>query len=817
MPVNGTVNIQGLVFTNIPPLTITSITLATAITTFTTIGEQAALFGDGVLSDGTQAVIDGTQTCAITYRSTNSDVVSVDENETATAVGPGIALVSASTEGLTAVTTLTVSPGDPLTAVAGLVHLADGSGVKGADVALFALGRSTVTDGNGAFMLADVPTQLGDIHAVATTTIGGKEFYGAARFVEAVGGGFADAGIITLSDAIRWVKPNDGSWANIQNWEIFSPPGVGQKAVIDVPDAEITVTHDDTVPFDGPIGDLLCNERLRLEFDTLSVGGLFQMNNTLEMACGQLVNSTINLGPGALINMARAACRSRLDGVTINGNMDLINSGVRILNGLTINGDVRLAGGTGSTAVGMSFQGAVKFLDGNGTVAFLNNPSSSSIRQVDGGSLRIASGITIRGAEGRIGTADAPLVHDGVIHSDTSGTIEINGLDWINNGTLRVSGDGSELLTRGSWTNNGAVEATGAGRLILGDSWQNLGTLTVTDADVRLDHEFTIAELGTFSFVNSLVVIEGTFTNGTNLVLDANRFHWRLGGGTVVGGTISSADGTTFDVVQTITGGIPTLDGVTLDADMRFLTGGTVLIRNGLTLNSTIPLNGYTLSVDAPNRTIDGTGRIEFLSSPFANSVIQADPRGANDFGVMTIGPGITIAGGVGRVGPSTAFFGAPASLINQGTIHSDRPGIILVDGTDWVNNGVLKSSGDGGVRALGAWTNNGTVHAGANSPFESLEGYTQSSAGTMLIDIAGIAAGDVGRLSVTGTAIFAGTMRVEFTDGFMPSAGQSFTVVEHDGHSGVFASIEAPSLGGDLVLVPSYELTRLVLTVAQP
>ena len=103
-----------------------------------------------------------------------------------------------------------------------------------------------------------------------------------------------------------------------------------------------------------------------------------------------------------------------------------------------------------------------------------------------------------------------------------------------------------------AWTNHGSIEAEDSGQLVLGDpghSFQNLGTITATDADVRLNGDFVIADLGTFDFINSLVAIEGTLLNDAGLVLDAGRFNWKLGRGTVLGGTISSADGTTFGIV----------------------------------------------------------------------------------------------------------------------------------------------------------------------------------------------------------------------------------------------------------------------------
>jgi hypothetical protein len=519
----------------------------------------------------------------------------------------------------------TAAPGDPaFTNVTGVVKMAGSGGdaVIGAVVELIGQGQSTITSGDGGLFFSNASTESCIVDVVATANVNGEDLFGAARFVKTVGGGTTDVGTITLSNVIRWVQPASGMWKDAVNWEPFFVPSQGKAVEIDVPDADITVTHDDDVPFDGPFDALTCNERLRLDRGTLSVDGSFQMNNTLDLVGGTLANSTVNLGTEGLINVL---CQSDLDGVIINGNMDvLINSqGVRINNRLTINGDVRIGGFTGSAATGMFFLGPDPVLKGVGTVAFVANPSDSTIIQSGAGNLHVEAGITIRGAEGRIGRSDSPLVLDGLVHSNAAGTLQVRGSDCVNNGTLRASGAGSELWARGSWTSHGTIEADSDGRLILGDDglpFLNLGSLSASGADVRLNSDFTIADLGAFDFDDSLVVIEGTLQNGTNLVLDAGQFNWKLGCGIVVGGTISSADGTTLDLVSGLGCSNAGLDGVTLNADMRMPQAKSADIVNGLTLNGTIRMDAFNaisarIDVLGPTRTINGTGSIEFAST----------------------------------------------------------------------------------------------------------------------------------------------------------------------------------------------------------
>ena len=637
-----------------------------------------------------------------------------------------------------------------------------------------------------------------------------------------------------LPGVARWTAPSEGQWKDDPNWRNRAVPISGDQVFIDVPDTVATVTRDFSVQGDSPIGSLFSNEKLLMDRGTLSVAGPFQMNNTLEMSCGTIVDSTVDVGPGAVINVVTGICASTVDGVTINGNVDILgmNNILKVRNGLTLNGAVRLAGFTGSFGNGLMFQGSNRVLDGNGVISFISNPSASFITH-DAGSLQVKPGITIRGGQGQVGRSDLPLVQDGVIDSDSAGQIQVQGLDWVNNGALRVRGEGRVLRVGDGWTNHGSIEAANSGQLILGSpgsSFQNLGTITATDADVRLNGDFTIADLGDFDFDDSLIAIEGTFINDTGLVLDSGKLNWKLGRGTVLGGTISSADGTAFGLVPGICcGGDTVLDGVTMDADMNVTDRAQLLkIRNGLTLNGTLRINGHTTAVYlyTSDKSITGTGRIEFLSTTTSNSLRQGDG------GTMRIGPGITIEGVNGVVG-TNAVQGQTATLINDGVIHANRAGFFQVGGLNWVNNGTLRVSntstlmlrdewtnngtvraGGGTLRVFGTWTNHGVLRLGSGPAAQSDADCQQSPTGATVVEISSTAEGGYGKMVVTGTATLDGVLRVEFEDTFTPSAGQSFTVLQYGSRVGQFATIEAPGLDAGLQVVPTYGANSLVIAI---
>jgi hypothetical protein len=296
-----------------------------------------------------------------------------------------------------------------------------------------------------------------------------------------------------------------------------------------------------------------------------------------------------------------------------------------------------------------------------------------------------------------------------------------------------------------------------------------------------------------------------------------------LGGGTVLGGTISSADGTSFDRVQGIALGAATLDGVTIDADISMPgTGGDVKIRNGLTLNGRVRQNvtigSALIRVDGPTRTIDGTGQIEFLSTAPGSSgntgIIQNSLGGAGDLGAMTIGSGITVFGTGGIVGENGDVF--PATLVNEGTIHSDRPGSISIRGIDWINNGTVRSSGGGALRTFDAWINNGTVRIGPGPFLDSDSDFTQSSTGMFLTEILSTSPDGYGKMIVDGTATLDGVLRIEFEDSYNPVVGDSFAILQYGTRVGAFALIEAPLLDPGLQIAAFYDESFLNIVIQQ-
>ena len=315
------------------------------------------------------------------------------------------------------------------------------------------------------------------------------------------------------------------------------------------------------------------------------------------------------------------------------------------------------------------------------------------------------------------------IINQGTIEEDaaaasvalTSNVLTING-DWVNTGTIEA-GNGTTLDLYGNWSNDGTITVAAmctanlgspvnispANSSAAGYDWSNQGTLSIGNgATVNLGGVFTVDTFESFianlaaigeSLAADTVSLTGTLDNsgldnpasGGVLALDAATGTLNLAGGQIYQGVITTSgsddlagtDGST----QITAGG--TLDGVTLDG---VLEGGWAKVMDGLTLNGTIGSTtldfgqGPATGVPADNtpQEVVGSGTIEGSQESLVNY--------SND--MLTIGPGITIVGGLNTsiepayypYYPTPGFYdyfdyyyGGP--ITNDGTIEENPAG----------------------------------------------------------------------------------------------------------------------------------------------
>jgi hypothetical protein len=408
-------------------------------------------------------------------------------------------------------------------------------------------------------------------------------------------------------------------------------------------------------------------------------------------------------------------------------------------------------------------------------------------------------------------------------------------------------------------------------------------------------------------------------TNDSGLALTDTTGSLYLRGGTIVGGTVTTAGGA--ELIATQSGG--TLTGVTLGGTLEVgqILHTKVTVTGGLALSQgTINMEGNGLLSFVGSQALGGTGTVSF-----ADGDARKDLAVPNSGDTLTIASGVTIHGDSGMVGTSKG-----GSISNDGTIASDAGGTITVQnlanfaggtltGGTWVagNKGTLRLLGanivtnaagivlDGGSShfysdsatadalaglntnaAVGRFTvQNGAVFTPSSGTFSNagavtvsggtlaatgyvqtegstlLSGgtlgasptatvdlaggtlggagtidasltnasevdlgtapgllaiagnYTQTSAGTLTLKVGGAAAGtQFDQVNIAGKAALGGTLDVALINGFGPSGGQAFDVLNFAGSSGGFATFHPPLIGGSPAFVTKLAATRLDL-----
>ncbi len=487
-----------------------------------------------------------------------------------------------------------------------------------------------------------------------------------------------------------------------------------------------------------------------------TVNGTFSLNaqtGSLLIQNGAIIGGTLNLSDGAELlfgGMFGAALRD----VTVQGELLLRASSIVTLLGTTTFTAARLTGdganlrlGDGYTLVNPVI--AEGSATGTRTVSLSGN--DFGVRTIGPtGSIRLApgcgGGLNIAG-----NTGAETLLNNGSISSEAAGqTLAIlSSVRWFtNNATIALS-SGSFIVNTGTTFANaatGVMSATGANAtLSVVSMWSNAGTITITDATLNLGGTFGNFNFPGFTRSGGTVNLSGTFNNPGLLALNASTGSWRLLGGSIIGGSLTLADGSTL--IFTGSGG--TLNNLALGGEVVLgpneavavlgttsfsaarLTGGGANLRIGAGVTISVPViaegsgtgtRTVTLgSGAAGNATIASSGTIRLAAGTGGGLTINNDnPSTLINNGVIeTLAAGQTL-----RINNSRLTVSA------TGSISAGAGAILTIVPTNWTNAGALSvtdttltmggnigsfniagfTRSGGVVNLIGAYTNSGTL-----------------------------------------------------------------------------------------------------------
>jgi fibronectin-binding autotransporter adhesin len=519
-------------------------------------------------------------------------------------------------------------------------------------------------------------------------------------------------------------------------------------------------------------------------------GTLTLTNNTNSYQGGTIVN----VGP--LIVSTDANLGAAAGGITIANNATLVTTtgfttsrSVTLNNGATIqptsgflilNGNVT---GTGPLIVSGIGNGASRLTLGSASNSYTGGTS------INGGFLSVFSDANLGNAAGGL---------------------------TLDNGTLQVFGSYSTSRTVGVGAGNGTFDTNGNNITLNGPLTVNAsGALIKTGTGPMTVLNPSYAGR-TQVIAGQLILTSGSLSSSVNVASGATL---SLNGTTMNEGTNSlfvSSGGTIEYRSNSVFGGYLTGNGIhRVPSDSTFTFFSTSNILNG----ADVRLDGQTSFTN-----VFSGGKITTSSQPFTWSGGANSSSGnlivggsiATQFwssdGVITINPGGSLSNTSNNLvlgGGSRTTINASGSLSTQtGTTIELNGGLLVnngtITGTVNVNYGSLaKGVGtydvvhvtDGGVFAPG---NSPGIVTAASALFDS--GSTIGGP-TLLIELAGTTPGaQYDQLHVTGQLSLGGTLAVSLINGFTPSAGNSFDILDFGTLIGTFNTINLPALGAGLM-----------------
>jgi len=523
------------------------------------------------------------------------------------------------------------------------------------------------------------------------------------------------------------------------------------------------------------------------------VGTLFVTSDNTYSGPTILTSGTLQVGStGALSPNSAFTVDSILDLHGFNSTIgSLSGTGVVMNNGtvaatLTVGND-----NTNSVFSGVLENGSTATLAltkiGAGTLTLTGTNTYTGGTTINGGTLQLGNG-------GTTGSIVGNVTDNGTLAFDRSDVFTFGGL-ISGTGSVRQIGSGTTILTAdntytgGTTINSGTLQLGNGGTTgsIVGNVTDN-GTLAFDRSDVStfgglISGTGSVRQIGTGT---TILTANNSFTGGTTI----NGGTLQLGNGGTTGSIVGNvtdngtlafdrSDAFTFSGTISGTGSIRQIGaGTTVLTGNNTYSGGTIISAGTLQLG-----NGGTTGSIVGNVTDNGT--LVFDRSD-----------------IVTFSGVISGTGGVEQIGTGTTVLTAANTYTGQTTVDD---GSLIVDGSIASTQVLVNSRGLLGGRGLiGAnVVNSGIISPGNPTGTLTISGnYTQTSNGTLRIQVAGTAPGQFGLLAISGHATLGGNLQIVPINGFQLAVGNKLTFLTATGGvSGNFSTIENPFPSGTSVL----------------
>ncbi len=628
----------------------------------------------------------------------------------------------------------------------------------------------------------------------------------------------ASAGTCNLSSATTWIDGN-GNWSTDGNWNPATAPDDSGTNVC-ITDGSSTVTLDtseDVASLQLATGNAL----------------IISSGQTLNIDGSQLTNAgAITIQDGGAINETTGTI-SNTGTITIDGvsNHSVLN--IDSTAAVTLTG-----GGTVALSSSLTNGNGVAFIAGfQGTLTNVNNTIEGD-GNLGNGQLTLINEGTINAnvSMGGLTLSTAGTTNTGTLEATNGGTLGIQSKIQNNGGTIQSSPGSTVVLQNGSSvfggtlnSNGGTLETSGTVTL---DGGASNGPLTIKGTFIINDNNQVNLNSGTIN--NDGAININAVSNHATLNVNQNDSVTLTGGGTVVlSSSLTNSNGEAL-----IAGFQGTLTNVnnTIEGDGNLGNGQLTLINEG-TINANVSMGGLTLSTAGTTNTgtLEATngGTLGIQSSVQNNGgTIQSSPGSTVDLDNGSVVHGGTLNSNGGTMetnGPTVSLDGSQTSnpLTLEGTFTINDSNVVNIAGTiinsatinviDTGDSAALQLSGDTTLSGHGTITLSSSSTNTAyltNYPFVSTAptltnvdntiqgaGNIGGNGGLIVINEGTVDANvSGGTLSITTNA-FTNTGTLQATNGGILSIQSTINNVGGTISSGPGATVDLLNLGAGTVI----------------
>jgi len=583
---------------------------------------------------------------------------------------------------------------------------------------------------------------------------------------------------------------------------------------------------------------------------TYVVGGTLQFpganiatnsaNITLTGSTAKFLNSTTS--GNALANFATNAAAGSF---TINGGANFTTVGA-----FTNSGALTVGSGSTFTATGNYTNTGTSTVQAGGTFSEKGTLSGGGTF-TNGGTLEAASGNTMdlknnvantggtilaTGASSQV-LLDGATISGGMLTTASGGAMvgensatldgTTSAVTLSTGSTLQVN-NGQTLQVKGTIHNNGTINlnstGTATGLLLTGNTtFASTGTLTLSNNASNI-----ISATASTDVLTNGDTIQGSGNIGNGLMGLVNNNAIIANQSTPLIINVSAAGFNNNGTLTVNTGDTLSITGAA-NSFLNFNNGTGTLTGGIYNVSGTLQFPGANIVNNAANITLTGASAKILNSATSTNGLANFAANAPGGSFTINGGANFSTLGNYSNAGALTIGSGSTLTVGGTGTTYTQTAGTTTDDGTLVLSGtGSLNLNGGGlfGTgKITGAVKSSGAVTPGNSSTSTGIltetGAYTQNAGGTLDISIGGTTAGTQYDQLNPSTASLGGALNTNLINGFAPTVGQSFTIMNFTSRTGTFASCDG-KLGGTTCPINgsehfnvTYNGTSVVLTVA--